>query len=42
MIEDGVCEVDGGGDRLGLIEPLVDKLLGIIDDPRLGDGVSGR
>ena len=38
MQEDRMRKIDGIGDGLCLIEPRLDKLLGIIQDPCLGDG----
>ena len=37
MIEHRMSEINGLSNGLYLIEPLVNKLLGINDDPRLGD-----
>ncbi len=42
MHEDGMRKIDGFGDGLGLIEPLLDKLLGFNQDARLSDGISCR
>jgi len=33
---------DGGGDGLGLLESLLNEVLGLVQDPRLCNGVPGR
>ena len=40
-MEYGVGKVDGGGDGRGLIEPLLNKALDPIQDPRLKDANCG-